>query len=145
MIEVSVQTRQAAALLIRELNEFEKSSAIREGLVRGARLLIRRGRIMLRSRLLSSKGSTGGLLRSFAVVYRRRQLMSVAGFIAQGRHAHLVDRGTKRRKTKRGYDRGAMPANYFWTDTQTLEKANVERELLLGIEEAVNRLRNRIS
>lgn len=33
----------------------------------------------------------------------------------KGFHGHLFDAGTKSRSTKKGFDRGSMPATNFWT------------------------------
>ena len=112
MIVVDVQTRQAAEYLVRSLDTFDRQKAIKEGMLRAARIFSRRGRSNLRSRL---KGTSkkGNLLRAFGVVYKRQYIMSLAGYTGRGRHAHLVDLGTRRRTTKSGKNRGVMPANYF--------------------------------
>lgn len=143
MIVVDVQTRQAAEYLVRSLDTFDRQKAIKEGMLRAARVFSRRGRSNLRSRL---KGTSkkGNLLRAFGVVYKRQYIMSLAGYTGRGRHAHLVDLGTRRRTTKSGKNRGVMPANYFWNDTRRSEERPAMQEILRGIESAIQRIQSRM-
>lgn len=143
MIVVDVQTRQAAEYLVRSLDTFDRQKAIKEGMLRAARVFSRRGRSNLRSRL---KGTSkkGNLLRAFGVVYKRQYIMSLAGYTGRGRHAHLVDLGTRRRTTKSGKNRGVMPANYFWSDARRSEERPAMQEILRGIESAIQRIQSRM-
>lgn len=143
MIVVDVQTRQAAEYLVRSLDTFDRQKAIKEGMLRAARIFSRRGRSNLRSRL---KGTSkkGNLLRAFGVVYKRQYIMSLAGYTGRGRHAHLVDLGTRRRTTKSGKNRGVMPANYFWNDARRSEERPAMQEILRGIESAIQRIQSRM-
>ena len=143
MIVVDVQTRQAAEYLVRSLDTFDRQKAIKEGMLRAARVFSRRGRSNLRSRL---KGTSkkGNLLRAFGVVYKRQYIMSLAGYTGRGRHAHLVDLGTDRRTTKSRKNRGDMPANYFWSDARRSEERPAMQEILRGIESAIQRIQSRM-
>lgn len=142
MIVVDVQTRQAAEYLVSNLDSFDQQKAIKEGMLRAAKVFSRRGRSNLRSRL-KGKGN-GNLLRAFGVVYRKQYLMSLAGYTGRGRHAHLVDLGTRRRRTKSGKNRGVMPANYFWSDARRSEERSAMQEILHGIELAIQRIQSRM-
>ena len=143
MIVVDLQTRQAAEYLTRSLDSIDKMTAIREGMLRAARVFSRRGRSNLRSRL---KGTSkkGNLLRAFGVVYRKQYVMSLAGYTGRGHHAHLVDLGTGRRTTKSGKNRGVMPANYFWSDARREGERPAMQEILHGIESAIQRIQSRM-
>lgn len=143
MIVVDVQTRQAAEYLVRSLDSFDQQKAIKEGLLRAAKVFSRRGRSNLRSRLMGTS-KKGNLLRAFGVVYRKQYVMSLAGYTGRGRHAHLVDLGTHRRRTKSGKNRGIMPANYFWSDARQSEERSAMQEILHGIELAIQRIQSRM-
>lgn len=145
MIIVDLQTRQVVEYLTRSLDEFTKNEAIKSGLQDAARIFSRGGKSNLRGRLSNRphKG-VGNLMGAFGVIYRRQYVMSLAGYTGRGRHAHLVDRGTKKRTTKAGLNRGVMPANYFWTDARNSEEQTAMSALTQGIETAIMRINNRM-
>lgn len=135
--------------MVDELREVDQNRAIRAGLLRGAKVLHRVGRRNLR---LRNDEHTGNLIKSMRAKLVRRQLKSFAGFERSyrlhlekgvGNHSHLVDRGTGPRFTKKGYSRGIMPASYFWTDTKSQSKVDVQREIGKGIETMVTRLKSK--
>lgn len=142
MIVVEAQTRQAAEYLVRGLDTFEQQTAIKSGMLRAAQVFARRGRSNLRSRLLGT--GKGNLLGAFGVVYRKQYVMSLAGYTGRGRHAHLVDLGTRRRRTKSGANRGIMRANYFWSDARRSEENAAMQAILHGIETAIQRIQSRM-
>lgn len=144
MIIVDLQTRQAVEYLTRGLDTFTKNSAVQEGLSNAARVFMRRGKSNLRGRIIRPDKGTGGLIDSFRVVYRRQYVMSLAGYSSLGRHAHLVDLGTKKRSTKAGLNRGVMPANYFWSDARNSEEQTAMSAMVQGIEIAISRINNRM-
>ena len=59
-----------------------------------------------------SDGHSGSLRRSVAQFTAKRQKPG-AGIRVKARHRHLVVRGTRKRSTKSGANRGVMPANPF--------------------------------
>jgi hypothetical protein len=59
-----------------------------------------------------SDGHSGSLRRSVAQFTAKRQKPG-AGIRVKARHRHLVIRGTRKRATKSGANRGVMPANPF--------------------------------
>lgn len=140
MIEVKQIDRDAILYLVRELEEFEKNKAIKSGLKAGGTVLKVEGRKRLKQRL---KSSNGKLLNSFQVRVKRNKAGVLTGFNGGGRHSHLVDRGTKLRHTKSGTNRGKMPANYFWMDTENLDYTKAVDKIFAGVEKAVQRINDR--
>lgn len=144
-IDVRIDTGRIDAF-VSELEEANKDKAIRGGLLRGAKVLERVGRMNLRQR---NNEHTGNLMKSMRAKLARRQLKAYAGFERSyrlnlekgvGNHAHLVDKGTVERYTKKGSYRGIMPASYFWEDTKQNSTNEVRRAIGEGVEEYVRRL-----
>ena len=143
-VEVDLDVQRAARYLVSELEGFERQKAIQEGMLRAARVFARRGRSNLRAKLLHHGRQTGRLMSSLTTLYRKKEVMSLAGYRGIGRHAHVVDLGTRRRTTKDGKNRGIMPPNYFWTDARQSEERTAMQEILYGIEQAVRRIQSRM-
>lgn len=129
--------------LVADLQEIDKNKAIKAGLRKGAMVFIRLGRSTLRSR---NNEHTGNLMKSFRVRVKKRSLGALAGFSVNysrisedgyGSHSWLVDRGTVQRWTKKGQNRGIMPASYFWTDTKEQGSSEAIRAIEQGIHDAV--------
>ena len=76
-----------------------------------------------------------GALAGFSMNYSR---MEKEGY---GSHSWLVDRGTVKRQTRSGKNRGIMPASYFWTDTKNEAGVSAIREIENGIITAVERMK----
>ena len=137
--------------LIKDLGAIDRSKAVRDGLRRGAGTFVIAGRRKLRKRMKAgAKGFTGNLTGSFIVRVKRDNRGALAGFRRthnasenQGWHSHLVDQGTTQRSTKKGKNRGSMPANFFWTDTRNQEGRNAIDTVMRGIEAACERIRAR--
>lgn len=132
--------------LVADLQEIDQNKAIKAGLRKGAMVFIRLGRSTLRSR---NNKHTGNLMKSFRVRVKRRKLGSLAGFSMNysrmsedgyGSHSWLVDRGTVQRWTKKGQNRGIMPASYFWTDTKEQGSSEAIRAIEQGIHDAVKQM-----
>lgn len=104
--------------IVSGLDEIDGNQVILNSLSKGMQLINNQGKANL---AVSNKTKTGNLKQSI----RRRQVkkkMSVyGGFGKGGNHAHLVDRGTKDRYTKKGYYRGSVSrrkpnhGTLFWT------------------------------
>lgn len=133
--------------LVAELKDVDRNKAIKSGLRRGAATLMRSGRMNFRAR---NNEKTGNLLKSMKTRVKRHKLGALVGFSMDhskinkdgyGSHSWLVDRGTVKRKTKAGYNRGIMPASYFWTDTKMEGGPAVIREIENGIITAVERMK----
>lgn len=139
-MEVDVQ--EAIDYLVAELNSLERKQVVRKGLMDAAKIFQARGKINLASR---TQPYTGNLRRSFKTNYNPRYWATAyAGFWRpDGNHAHLVDLGTKQRFTKKGYNRGRMPATYFWTDARISEEKLASRAIMEGVREAIDRIQSR--
>ena len=134
-------------VLVNDLRQIDQNTAIKAGLRRGANVFIRTGRQNLRAR---NNENTGNLMKSMRTRVKKRKLGALAGFSMNysrmkeegyGSHSWLVDRGTVKRKTKAGYNRGIMPASYFWTDTKNEAGSAAIREIENGIITAVERMK----
>lgn len=144
MIQVSVTDRENIQYLIRNLEDFEKDKAIKSGLRAATNVFRVRGRSNLRARLLHHGRQTNRLMNSFTTRVKRNKLGALAGFDRPGgKHAHLVDRGTKRRYTKSGKDRGIMPGNRFWSDAEQTEESRAMQAVYEGTRKAVQRINMR--
>lgn len=132
---------EGVARRLEQLPQILHSAPVRKGLRASARILVEVGRSRLRSR---SKGyQKGRLERSMRVRVKKRKSGALAGFVrgkGGGNHAHLVDRGTKARYTRKGHYRGVMPANYFWTSTKQSESRRAADAVIRGLREATARL-----
>ena len=132
-----------------ELKNVDRNKAIRSGMIQGAKVFTRLGRKNLKAR---NDEHTGNLLMSMRWKSARNAVAVYSGFERSykfqtekgvGNHAHLVDRGTKIRKTKKGYNRGIMPASYFWTDTRNEGGSEAMRSVERGIINMVNDIKSR--
>lgn len=143
MIEVKQIDVDNINYLIRELTEFEKNKTIKRGLLDAGKVFQAGGKTRLRQRLSNGKGRTGHLLNSFQIRVKKNKAGVLTGFNGGGRHSHLVDRGTKQRFTKSGENRGKMPANRFWSDTESMDYPKAIDKLFLGLEKAIEKINNR--
>lgn len=145
MIQVRQIDTDSINYLIQELEQFEKNKAIKSGLNAGGNVFKTGGRQRLKQRLKSSK-STNNLSNSFRTRVKRNKAGVLTGFMRGkngGNHSHLVDRGTKKRQTKSEANRGVMPANYFWTDTENIDRPKAVNKIFAGVEKAVKQINNR--
>lgn len=143
MIQVRQIDTDSINYLIQELEQFEKNSAIKKGLQAGGNLIQKEGKRRLKERI---EDHTGNLRRSFKVRVKRNKAGVLIGFIRGkngGNHAHLVDRGTKKRKHPITGTSGVMPANYFWTDTENIDRPKAVNEIFAGVEKAVKQINNK--
>jgi hypothetical protein len=132
------------------LSDIEKDKVIRQGLRAANNLFIKAGKEKLQSRL---KGTgQGGLMKAFVNRIKKKSLGALAGFNKDveskkakgvGFHAHLLDRGTKRRTTEKGKDTGVMPANNFWTDAINQNKGQALEQVYKGIERGITTILKR--
>lgn len=102
-------------------------------------------------KLIAGKKHTGNLWRSLAVSRGRRirryarMLVAVIGpNWPMGAHAHLIERGTRNRKTSKGENRGRMPKFPFLNPAFREKRAASQRimaeRIRVGIEKAWARL-----
>lgn len=149
--EIKQIDRDAVNYLVRNLQDFDKDKAVKDGLKDAGKVFLSGGKTRLRQRMKSgSRGVTGNLLKSFQVKVKKNKPGVLIGF-KQGKrggsHSHLVDRGTKARfyKTKLGNRKsvGSVKPNAFWSDTKMQDYPKAMDSLYSGIERAVNRINNR--
>lgn len=148
-IEIRHINRDEVDYLIRNLSDFEKDKAMKDGLQSAGNVFKVGGKSRLRRNMKSgSRGVTGNLLRSFHVRVKRSKPGVLVGF-KQGKeggsHAHLVDKGTIQRywKTRKRKSTGSVKGSYFWSDTEAQDYPKAMDSLYTGIEKAVNRISNR--
>jgi hypothetical protein len=142
-LQISIIDLERVYRSIENLNSFQKDKAVQTGLKFAGALFIRKGRANLKERMKNRSGVTGNLLRSFRNKLKRQKLGVLAGFNSKGSHAHLVDRGTQERTTKKGYNRGKVEGNRFWTDSIESNKNEAIENIFTGIERAITRILNR--
>lgn len=146
LFEIRQINRDEVNYLVRRLENFEKDKAIKYGLQSAGNVFKVGGKARLRSR--RKRKGTGNLARSFIVRVKRSKPGVLIGFRqgkGGGSHAHLVDKGTDKRywKTKSKKYVGIMPANRFWSDTESQDSPKAMNELYNGIEKAANRITER--
>ena len=117
----------------------DKIDAIMNSLSKGVGLVIRQGKSNLSSRNKSKKGN---LKKSFGKKRVKKWVSVYGGFRRsggyKGNHAHLVDRGTAERWTKKGYYRGSVSkgrpntGSRFWTDAIN-SKADAAMEKTMNV------------
>lgn len=144
MIQVTAIDRENIQYLIRNLEDFEKDKAVKSGLRAGMNVFRVKGRSNLRARLLHHGKQTNHLMNSFTTRIKRNKLGALSGFDRPGgNHAHLVDRGTKKRYTNTGKNRGVMPGNRFWDDAKQTEENKAVQAIYQGVQKAVQRINER--
>lgn len=110
--------------ILGDISDVDKRQAIVATLKRATRNMVAGGKSNLNSR---NKKKSGNLSKSFKTSSSRKKVIAYAGFSRtgthKGNHAHLVDRGTVKRWTKKGYYRGSVSkgtpnkGSNFWTDS----------------------------
>lgn len=146
--QVTVEDLPRIQSVLKELSEVRESrKEVKKGLSEAGKLLKKRGKERLRARLIMPrKDRTGNLLKSFRHKVKRKNQGVLAGFMmgkGGGSHAHLIDEGTKSRKTKKGYNRGWVKPNYFWTDTRKSDAPKAQQIIVDHINEAIQAIKNR--
>lgn len=149
LFEIKQIDRSAIEYLVRNLNDFEKDKAVKDGLGAAGKVFESGGKSRLRRSMKSgSRGVTGNLLRSFKVKVKRYKPGVLIGFkqgAEGGSHAHLVDKGTDIRywKTRKRKSVGRVVANPFWSDTETEDYPKAMDQLYMGIERAISKINSR--
>ena len=153
LIEITIINKQALDSLTAGLSGIDKDSAVKSGLSKGGEVIRKGGMERLKNRMRAGPGGkTGNLLRSFMVRVKRNKPGVPAGFKKGNnarQHTHLVDLGTVERMRKRksrkhggkGGRTGAATPNYFWNDTNDLDKNKAMGEIRMGIAEFVEKVK----
>ena len=110
--------------ILGDISDVDKRMAITNTLKRATRNIVLGGKKNLASR---NKVKSGNLSKSFKTTSSRKKVVAYAGFSRsganKGNHAHLVDRGTTKRWTKKGRYTGSVSKGQpnkgtnFWTDS----------------------------
>lgn len=145
------QEYQAVMRKLGELSDAEKKPVIKKAMSQSGRILIAAGKS---SFLALNKKKTGNLYRSFTSKFKKKNTGILIGFRrgkGLGNHAHLIDRGTVNRYTKKGYFRGRIAgtehgktgATYFWSDVVRTKGQEAMERIMDAVYEAVDSIKNR--
>jgi len=126
--------------LIDGLSDIDKDKSIQAGLRAATNVFINAGRTNLKVRMKDKKGDSGNLLKSFKSKLKSNSLGALAGFNQLGMHAHLLDLGTQERTTSKGYNRGKVTGNSFWTDAINSNENTALNKVYEGIENGINKI-----
>lgn len=142
-LEIELKTRQTVEYLVRELSQFDRNDALKQGFREAAAIYVREAR----QNMLTSVGyKTDNLWGS--LTYRLRNMKSgipaVVGFRrSDGPHAHLLDLGTDERYTKSGARRGRVKPTYFFTRAREEGEQDAKEALIKGVQRAIERINSR--
>lgn len=136
-----VQGDRALESFLKALGPTLERRIIRQALKAGG------AQILKRAKQLAPKGKTGNLRRSLAVSRGRRirkyphgNLVAILGpSWPLGAHGHLIEKGTRLRKTKDGASRGRMPAQPFMGPAFEGRKERALRVLREKIRQGIKR------
>lgn len=134
-----------------KMSELEKNAAVQKGLQEGIDVIVKQGKRNLKNRLSKDPVNVakrrGNLLRSMGYRTLKKRMKAYGGFRRPGgAAAHLVDRGTEKRWTKKGAYRGSVSkgspntGNRFWTDAFDAKKNEAMRELVDSIRATLQKL-----
>lgn len=153
VIEVRVLNLDTVISELNRLGNIQTNRDVGNGLKKAGNYLIRRGKEKLKKRLNKSqypfhnydrhRKGKGNLRKAFAITIFKRNKGVIAGFTKKGSHAHLIDLGTQQRQTSKGYNRGLVKANHFWTDTKNDDTTQAQGLIMDGLQKALDKLRNR--
>lgn len=125
-----------------DMSKLEREAIIQKAIQEGLDIVVRQGKSNLASS--GTKVRTGNLKGSFKKITKKTQLKGYAGFSRpKGSAAHLIDRGTKVRQTKKGANRGSVTGNYFWTRAVESTKDKAMQELMDSIKKTLDNIINR--
>ena len=143
-IQFDVQGLDDVLTAFNYLNAIIDKSEVKAGLKDASRMLMEKGKSNLRLRMKSGpNGVTGNLMRAFRYKLKRKNSGSLIGFNygkGGGPHAHLVDRGTKDRTTRQGYNRGHIQGNRFWSDVSANEYDRAMNMVARAIQSAIAKI-----
>lgn len=144
-----------------QLSVIEQDAVVQKGLQEGMSVIVREGRKILKNTLsrnphnvrmrkyMASKRGGKGLENSFSTKVLKKKGKGYGGFGKAGHHAHLVDSGTVKRYTSKGYYRGSVSkgapntGSRFWRSAVETKKNQAMRELMESIELSINKIISR--
>jgi len=109
---------------------------------KAAKMMMEKGRDKLISTLI---GNSDYLVDSFTYRLKKGKFAGVlVGFARPGGNvAHLVDRGTRDRRTKSGANRGKIKGSRFWTSTKDQYAPVAMDEMMDAIDRAIRKINGR--
>ena len=136
---------------LEELADVDKKPVLRKAYKSGGQILITAGKT---SFLSKNKKKTGNLYKSFTSKMKKKNGGILIGFRrgkGLGNHAHLIDRGTVDRYTKRGYYRGKIEdttggktgKTFFWTEVVQAKGEEAMERIMDAVFDAVEEIKNR--
>lgn len=145
--EINKQDWETLQAAVQGLNKIDGNQAIMNSLAIGMRQLTAKGK----SNLTSAGNIKKGYLIHSIGVSRMKKWMSVYGGFRRsgahrGNHAHLIDRGTENRYTKKGYYRGSVSkgrpntGSRFWTKAADVEGPKIMEKTLNVIYKEVEKI-----
>lgn len=147
---------RALMLKMQELADVNKAPVIKQAYRQGSQILIAAGKS---SFLSNNKKKSGNLYRSFTNSFKKKNSGVLVGFKRgknAGNHAHLIDKGTTDRYTKKGYYRGKIDhagagsrgrektgATYFWSYVVQAKGQEAMNRIVDAIYDAINEIKSR--
>lgn len=154
-IELSEDDYNKMRTMLEGLEGADRTNAVRTALTDGMAVIISEGKANLKAR---NNVVSGGLSHSFASRVYRKGGYVLGGFRRSskskkvkgaGNAAHLVDRGTVVRKTKKGYNRGSVSkgqpnkGSMFWTDSVRKNGDKAMKRLMDSLYQSISKIMNR--
>lgn len=146
-LTVTMDTRSMLRLeaQLARLTEFEKQETVARGMREATAIIKKEGKRNLSNTYIQEK--SGKFKKSFSNRVDKKKLKGYSGFIRRkgyhGQLAHLLDRGTADRYTKKGAYRGKMRYTGFWTKAVESKGNEALRTMAESIQKTINRLLNR--
>lgn len=125
-----------------DLSSLEREAIIAKGIQEGLKMVVQQGKQNLASSGI--KVRKGNLSHSFKVLTRKKDLKGYAGFSRpKGAAAHLLDKGTKKRYTKTGANRGTIQPSWFWTNAVKDKSGKAQQELMESVRKSIENIMKR--
>lgn len=129
------------------MEKVDQKNTIQTALREGAKLIMDAGKSNLAMR---NKTKTGNLKRSFRIKVVKKKAYALSGFKRPGgNHSYLIDRGTDKRYTKKGWYRGSISksspnkGSLYWTDAVEANGGRALDKLMSAIYTALSQINNR--
>ena len=131
------------------LSKLEQDAVITKGLQEGIEIIIRQGNKNLMSSGIKLNNTYTGkranktthLVKSFKKIIKKKDLKGWGGFSRPaGSAAHLIDRGTDMRTTRKGANRGKVTGNLFWTKAVDAKSYEAQMELMDSVQKSINNI-----
>ena len=146
-IELDKNDYQRAMRMLESMDKVSQKQVIQRALRTGMQTIIDAGKANLASR---NKEKTGNLKRSFGIRVNRSKGYALGGHKRPaGAHSYLIDRGTKKRYTSKGYYRGSISkgnpkhGTLYWTDAVNSHGEQALNSLMNAIYQALDEIRRR--